>query len=71
MARLRSAKEAGDSQYGSLEYAGLKLGFTLNHLFQGWSESLPGEDDAGTETDVVLVETWELIERGKPLTRRK
>lgn len=33
----------------------LKLGLTLNHLFQGLSEALPGEDDAGTATDVDFV----------------
>ena len=44
----------------------LKLGLTLNHLFQVMSDALPGEDDWGTTTDLDLVGSWELVNRGEP-----
>ena len=44
----------------------LKLGLTLNHLFQGLSDALPGKDDWGTTTDADFVGSWELINRGEP-----
>ncbi len=44
----------------------LKLGLTINHLFQGLSDALSGEDQWGTTTDLDFVGSWELINRGKP-----
>ncbi len=44
----------------------LKLGLTFNHLFQGISDALPGEDDWGTTTDLDFVGSWELVNRGEP-----
>jgi len=36
----------------------IKLGLTLNHLFQWASDVLPGTDDWGTTTDADLVASW-------------
>jgi hypothetical protein len=47
------------------EATGLKLGFTLTHLFQWLSEALPGEDTWGTATTTNLVGNWDLIDKGK------
>jgi porin len=44
----------------------IKLGLNLNHLFQWASDVLPDTDDWGTDTDMDLVASWELINRGKP-----
>jgi len=44
----------------------LKMGLTLNHLFQWSSDALPGKDDWGTTTDADFVGSWELMNRGKP-----
>jgi len=44
----------------------IKLGLTLNHLFQWASDVLPDTDDWGTDTDMDLVAAWDLINRGKP-----
>ena len=38
----------------------------INHLFQGLSKALPDNDKAGTATDMDIVGTWELTDRGKP-----
>ncbi len=47
------------------EDTGLKLGFTLTHLFQWFSEALPGEDTWGTATTTDLVGNWDLIDKGE------
>jgi hypothetical protein len=44
----------------------LKLGLTFNHLFQGMSNTIPGEQGWGTTTDMDFIGTWELFNRGKP-----
>ena len=44
----------------------IKLGLNLNHLFQWASDVLPDTDDWGTDTDMDLIASWELINRGKP-----
>ena len=44
----------------------IKLGLTLNHLFQWSSDSLPGKDSRGTTTDLDFVGSWELVNRGMP-----
>jgi len=44
----------------------LKLGLTINHLFQGITEALPDNDKQGTTTDLDFVGSWELINRGEP-----
>jgi porin len=44
----------------------IKLGLNLNHLVQWASDVLPDTDDWGTDTDMDLVASWELINRGKP-----
>lgn len=43
----------------------IRLGLTLNHVFQGMSKSLSGTDDWGTTTDADLVSSWELINQGE------
>jgi porin len=48
----------------------IKMGLTLNHLFQGASDVLPEKDDWGTTTDADFAGTWELLNRGEP-TRGK
>ncbi len=54
---------ASDSLY---QASHIKLGLTLNHLFQGASDVIIATDDYGTDTDMDLVASWELINRGKP-----
>jgi hypothetical protein len=44
----------------------LRLGLTVNHLFQAISDSLPGTDRTGSTTDLDLVGSWELFDVGKP-----
>jgi len=44
----------------------LKLGLSINHLFQGITDALSGEDKWGTTTDLDFVGSWEIINRGKP-----
>ena len=44
----------------------LNLGLMINYLFQGMTEALPDNDKAGTATDMDIVGTWELTNRGKP-----
>lgn len=44
----------------------LKMGLTLNHLFQWFDKALPDKDTYGTTTDGDFVGTWELLNRGKP-----
>jgi len=48
------------------EATNLKLGLTINHLFQGLTDAVSGEDQWGTTTDVDFVGTWELIHKRKP-----
>jgi hypothetical protein len=59
--------DAADSWHDWLyESTHIKLGTSVHHLFQGLSESLPGTDSWGTATDVDIIGTWELANRGKP-----
>lgn len=44
----------------------IKLGLTFNHLFQWVSDTVPGEDDWGTTTDMDFVGSWEVLNRGEP-----
>ncbi len=55
--------QAKDAVYQAIH---LKLGLTLNHLFQGITDALSGEDQWGTTTDLDFVGSWELINRGEP-----
>ena len=48
------------------EATGLELGATLVHLFQGLSDALPGEDHWGTNTNLDLLGSWDLINKGEP-----
>ena len=45
---------------------GLRLGFALTHVFQGITDSLPDQDEAGTASTSDLLGSWELLNRGKP-----
>jgi hypothetical protein len=42
------------------------VGMAFNHLFQWYSESLPGTDTWGTVSDVDILGSWEMVDRGKP-----
>ena len=44
----------------------LRLGLTLNHLFQGMSHTLPGTDKWGATTDADFVAVWDLLNPGEP-----
>jgi hypothetical protein len=44
----------------------IRLGLTLNHLFQWASDVVPDTDDYGTTTDSDLIASWDVINRGKP-----
>jgi hypothetical protein len=58
-----SATQAKQDLYKATD---LELGFRFVQLFQGLSESLPGEDRRGTSAQANLVGTWELLNKGKP-----
>lgn len=61
---LHDASGAGsDALYQSTH---LRLGLTLNHLFQWTSDALPGKDDYGTTTDADFAGSWEIVNRGEP-----
>ncbi len=63
---LKPLHDASDQMSDSVYQAThIKLGLTLNHLFQKAADVLPGKDDWGTTTDADLVASWELINRGK------
>jgi porin len=55
--------KASDSVYDATY---IRMGLTLNHLFQVASDVLPGTDDRGTTTDMDFVAAWDLFNRGKP-----
>ena len=54
---------AEDSLYDATR---IRLGLTLNHLFQGMTDSLPGTDQWGTTTDADFVAVWDLLNTGEP-----
>jgi hypothetical protein len=58
-----SATQAKQDLY---EATDLELGFRFVQLFQGLSESLPGEDRRGTSAQANFVGTWKLLHKGKP-----
>jgi len=58
-----SATQAKQDLYAATD---LELGFRFVQLFQGLSESLPGEDRRGTSAQANLVGTWKLLHKGKP-----
>lgn len=43
----------------------IDLGFALTHVFQGITDSLPGEDDWGMATTADLVGSWDLLNPGE------
>ena len=45
---------------------GIKLGILLGHVFQKVTDSLPGQDEAGTATVLHMLGSWDLINKGKP-----
>jgi hypothetical protein len=64
---LKPLHDATDGVKESIyEATGLKLGLTLNHVFQGMTDSLPDTDKWGTTTDLDFVGSWELVNRGTP-----
>ena len=64
---LQPLHDAADKWHDWLyEAAHIKLGTSVHQLFQGLSESLPGTDSWGTATDVDIIGTWELANRGEP-----
>ena len=46
--------------------ARLKLGLTLNHVFQATTDAKAGLDKWGTTTDADFVAAWEVFRPGKP-----
>ncbi len=61
---LRDATTRGKTEL--YESTGLNLGFSIAHVFQGVTDSLPGTDDAGMATATDFVGTWDLVNRGEP-----
>jgi hypothetical protein len=57
---------AGDGKKQLYDATGLMLAFGVTHLFQGLSESLPGEDDRGTATTTNFLGSWDLIDKDRP-----
>lgn len=64
LGRLRDHTDAAKQRIYDLTH--LKLGLTINHLFQGLSRALPDKDSSGMTTDMDFVGKWELIRRGTP-----
>ena len=48
------------------EAIGLELGLAYTQVFMGLSESLPGTDSWGTNSNVDFLANWEVLHRGKP-----
>jgi porin len=44
----------------------LELGLMINHVFQGITEALPGNDKHGMTTDLDFVGSWKLAKRDTP-----
>ncbi len=64
---LGRAREGVDRAKQRLhEATRLKLGFAFNHLYQGYSDSLPNEDRNGTSSDFDILGSWELVRQGQP-----
>ncbi len=64
---LKSAHDATDKMKENLdETSHFKPGLMINHLFQGLSKALPGNDKSGMTTDLDFVGSWDLINRGTP-----
>jgi len=63
---LKSAQEGADAWHERLyKDTNIHLGTSVHHLFQWLSESLPGTDNWGTATDVDIIGTWDLTNRGQ------
>ena len=48
------------------EATDIKFGTAFNHLFQQLDRSFPGEDTFGMSTNMTLVGTWALFQKGQP-----
>jgi hypothetical protein len=59
----RSFQSATESLY---EATSIKLAIISNNLFQTISDSFPGADRSGVSSDLDIVTTWELINKGEP-----
>jgi hypothetical protein len=58
--------ETGKLKQDLYDATGLMLGLSFTHVFQGLSESIPGEDKEGTASILKLTGSWDLINKGKP-----
>lgn len=56
----------GKAEDALYEASHLQLGLSLNHLFQWFSDVIPGTKDYGTTTVGQLDGSWELVNIGKP-----
>lgn len=58
-----SFQSATESLY---EATSIKLAIISNNLFQTISDSFPGADRSGVSSDLDIVTTWELVNKGDP-----
>ena len=64
---IKSLHDGADAWHKTLyDKTHIKLGTSFHHLFQWLSESRPGTDDWGTATDMDIIATWDLFNRGQP-----
>ena len=64
---IKSLHDRADAWHDALyEKTHIRLGTSFHHLFQWLSESRPGTDDWGTATDMDIIATWDLLNRGEP-----
>jgi hypothetical protein len=61
---LREA--SGQARQDLYDATSLKLGLTIQHVFQGITDALPGQDQWGTASTTDLVAAWDLIDKGEP-----
>jgi hypothetical protein len=61
---LREA--SGRGRQDLFDATSLKVGMTIQQVFQAVTESLPGQDDWGTAATTDLVGSWHLINKGEP-----
>jgi len=62
----RVRDETEDLKKSLYDATGIKLGVLLSHVFQKVTDSLPGEDEAGTATVMHTIGSWDILNKGKP-----
>ena len=59
-------ESTGRAKQDLYDATGLKFGVVFAHVFQGLTDEISGEDEAGTATTMDVLASWDLINRGEP-----